>query len=149
MRDRWIADLTGTVEFDADAVERWDAWMDRLGKVLGPMVTEIPPKIGSRKPADLGLVAALNAQAAKSPLPVTVDADGIGGQGLVGFQRTTVTREDVADPPLRDRHQRLNVQPVLEREEEVQAAAQQAFPTKPFTLIVPAKADQSPVIELR
>jgi signal transduction histidine kinase len=31
--------------------------------------------------ADLGLVAALNAQAAKSPLPVTVDADGIGRFG--------------------------------------------------------------------
>ena len=44
---------------DADAVERWDAWMDRLGKVLGPMVTEIPPKIGSRKPADLGRQALL------------------------------------------------------------------------------------------
>jgi signal transduction histidine kinase len=28
--------------------------------------------------ADLGLVAALNAQASKSPLPVTVEADGIG-----------------------------------------------------------------------
>ena len=31
--------------------------------------------------ADLGLVAALNAQASKSPLPVTVDADGIGRFG--------------------------------------------------------------------
>jgi signal transduction histidine kinase len=31
--------------------------------------------------ADLGLVAALNAQAAKSPVPVTVDADGIGRFG--------------------------------------------------------------------
>jgi signal transduction histidine kinase len=31
--------------------------------------------------ADLGLVAALNAQAAKSPLPVAVDADGIGRFG--------------------------------------------------------------------
>ena len=31
--------------------------------------------------ADLGLAAALNAQAAKSPLPVTVDADGIGRFG--------------------------------------------------------------------
>src|SRR5262249_13696159 len=31
--------------------------------------------------ADLGLVAALNAQAAKSPVPVTVDADGIGRYG--------------------------------------------------------------------
>ncbi len=44
---------------DADAIERWDAWMDRLGKVLGPMVTEIPPKLGSRKPADLGRQALL------------------------------------------------------------------------------------------
>ena len=31
--------------------------------------------------ADLGLVAALNAQAAKSPVPVTVEADGIGRFG--------------------------------------------------------------------
>ena len=31
--------------------------------------------------ADLGLVAALNAQASKSPVPVTVDADGIGRFG--------------------------------------------------------------------
>jgi signal transduction histidine kinase len=31
--------------------------------------------------ADLGLTAALNAQAAKSPLPVTVDADGVGRFG--------------------------------------------------------------------
>jgi signal transduction histidine kinase len=31
--------------------------------------------------ADLGLVAALNAQAAKSPVPVTVEADGIGRYG--------------------------------------------------------------------
>ena len=36
---------------DADAVERWDEWMDGLGKVLGPLVTEIPPKVGSRSPA--------------------------------------------------------------------------------------------------
>jgi hypothetical protein len=31
--------------------------------------------------ADLGLAAALNAQAAKSPLPVTVEADGVGRFG--------------------------------------------------------------------
>lgn len=44
---------------DADAIERWDAWMDRLGKILGPMVTEIPPKVGSRKPGDVGRQALL------------------------------------------------------------------------------------------
>jgi signal transduction histidine kinase len=31
--------------------------------------------------ADLGLAAALNAQAAKSPVPVTVEADGVGRYG--------------------------------------------------------------------
>ena len=44
---------------DADAIERWDAWMDGLGKVLGPLVNEIPPKVGSRKPADLARQALL------------------------------------------------------------------------------------------
>jgi hypothetical protein len=53
-----------------------------------------------------------------------VDAVRMGGQGLVGLQRRAVTGEHVADPPLRDRHQALDVQPVLEREEKVQAAAQ-------------------------
>ena len=44
---------------DADAVEHWDEWMDGLGKVLGPLITEIPPKVGSRKPADLARQALL------------------------------------------------------------------------------------------
>lgn len=44
---------------DAEAVDRWDAWMDRLGRILGPMVSELPPKIGSRKPSDLGRQALL------------------------------------------------------------------------------------------
>ncbi len=44
---------------DADAVEQWDAWMDALGKILGPLVTEIPPKVGSRKPVDLARQALL------------------------------------------------------------------------------------------
>lgn len=46
-------------EKDADAVERWDDWMDRLGRILGPMVSELPPKLGSRKPSDLGRQALL------------------------------------------------------------------------------------------
>jgi phytoene dehydrogenase-like protein len=44
---------------DADAVEHWDEWMDGLGKVLGPLIAEIPPKLGSRKPADLARQALL------------------------------------------------------------------------------------------
>jgi phytoene dehydrogenase-like protein len=38
---------------DADAEERWDAWMAGLADVLGPLLSAIPPKVGSRHPADL------------------------------------------------------------------------------------------------
>ena len=33
--------------------------MDGLGKILGPLINEIPPKLGSRKPADLARQALL------------------------------------------------------------------------------------------
>jgi phytoene dehydrogenase-like protein len=38
---------------DADAYERWDAWLGRLAAVLGPLLTTIPPRFGSRRPRDL------------------------------------------------------------------------------------------------
>jgi phytoene dehydrogenase-like protein len=38
---------------DADALDRWDAWLDELAHVLGPLLDEIPPRLGSRRPADL------------------------------------------------------------------------------------------------
>jgi phytoene dehydrogenase-like protein len=38
---------------DADEIDRWDDWLARLGAVLGPMLTQVPPKLGSKKPADL------------------------------------------------------------------------------------------------
>jgi phytoene dehydrogenase-like protein len=38
---------------DADAVDRWDAWLHDLAAVLGPLLTAVPPKLGSRRPADL------------------------------------------------------------------------------------------------
>jgi phytoene dehydrogenase-like protein len=38
---------------DADAFERWDAWLGGLADVLGPLLTTIPPRVGSRKPKDL------------------------------------------------------------------------------------------------
>jgi phytoene dehydrogenase-like protein len=38
---------------DADAMVKWDAWMGGLADVLGPLLLKVPPKIGSRKPADL------------------------------------------------------------------------------------------------
>jgi phytoene dehydrogenase-like protein len=38
---------------DADAIERWDAWIGGLAEVLGPMLMSIPPTVGSKRPTDL------------------------------------------------------------------------------------------------
>ena len=38
---------------DADAIERWDAWIGGLADVLGPMLMSIPPTVGSKRPTDL------------------------------------------------------------------------------------------------
>lgn len=38
---------------DADAYERWDAWLGRLGGLVGPLLDAIPPKLGSKSPRDL------------------------------------------------------------------------------------------------
>jgi phytoene dehydrogenase-like protein len=38
---------------DAEAIERWDAWIGGLAAVLGPLLTTTPPRIGSRRPSDL------------------------------------------------------------------------------------------------
>lgn len=44
---------------DADAMLRWDAWLGDMAKVLGPLLGDIPPKLGSRRPADLARQALL------------------------------------------------------------------------------------------
>jgi len=38
---------------DADAIERWDAWLGRLADTLGPLLRSVPPKLGSKRPRDL------------------------------------------------------------------------------------------------
>jgi phytoene dehydrogenase-like protein len=38
---------------DADAMPRWDAWLGGIAAVLGPLLTQTPPKLGSRRPSDL------------------------------------------------------------------------------------------------
>jgi phytoene dehydrogenase-like protein len=38
---------------DADAYEAWDLWLGGLADVLGPLLSVIPPRVGSRKPKDL------------------------------------------------------------------------------------------------
>ena len=44
---------------DADAIDEWDRKLNALGKVLGPLLGDIPPKVGSRRPADLARQALL------------------------------------------------------------------------------------------
>ena len=38
---------------DADAMPRWDAWLEGLAEVLGPLLLTVPPAIGSHRPRDL------------------------------------------------------------------------------------------------
>ncbi len=38
---------------DAEAMERWDAWLAGLAEVLGPLLLTVPPNLGSRRPRDL------------------------------------------------------------------------------------------------
>jgi len=38
---------------DAAAYSRYEAHMARIGAILGPMLSEIPPRLGSRRPQDL------------------------------------------------------------------------------------------------
>jgi phytoene dehydrogenase-like protein len=38
---------------DAETMPKWDAWLAGVADVLGPLLTTVPPKIGSRKPSDL------------------------------------------------------------------------------------------------
>ena len=38
---------------DAEAMPRWDAWLEGVAEVLGPLLTSMPPRIGSTKPLDV------------------------------------------------------------------------------------------------
>src|SRR4051794_37547533 len=47
------AEISKWSKKDADAMVKWDAWMAGLADVLGPLLLTVPPKIGSKRPADL------------------------------------------------------------------------------------------------
>ncbi|MCA3014033.1 MAG: NAD(P)/FAD-dependent oxidoreductase [Myxococcaceae bacterium] len=53
------AELSRYSPSDADAMVRWDAWLGRLGAILGPLLTTVPPKLGSKRPGDLLDLASL------------------------------------------------------------------------------------------
>jgi phytoene dehydrogenase-like protein len=47
------AQITAFSARDADAYERWDTWLNRLGRIVGPLLHQIPPKLGSHRPAEV------------------------------------------------------------------------------------------------
>jgi phytoene dehydrogenase-like protein len=47
---------------DADAYGEYEAHLERIGRLLGPLLHQIPPRIGSRRPQDLWQQARLLAQ---------------------------------------------------------------------------------------
>ncbi|MFS8478408.1 MAG: NAD(P)/FAD-dependent oxidoreductase [Micromonosporaceae bacterium] len=44
---------------DADAYESWQEWLGGLGRIVAPLLETIPPRLGSKRPADLAGQAAL------------------------------------------------------------------------------------------
>jgi phytoene dehydrogenase-like protein len=38
---------------DAETLPKWDEWLAGVAQVLGPLLLEVPPKLGSMKPSDL------------------------------------------------------------------------------------------------
>ena len=56
---RTHAELAKWSKKDADAYPKWSAWLEGLGEFLGPLLTQVPPKIGSRRPSDLTDLAKL------------------------------------------------------------------------------------------
>jgi phytoene dehydrogenase-like protein len=61
---------------DADAYDGYEAHLRRIGRLLGPLLHQIPPHLGSRRPADLWAQARLLAQ-----------LRGIGERGSVDVTR--------------------------------------------------------------
>ena len=56
------ADIARFSARDADAYERYEAHLARIARVLGPLLEQIPPRLGSRRPADLLAQAKLAAR---------------------------------------------------------------------------------------
>lgn len=50
---RTYAQLARWSKKDAEAWPRWNAWLEGIADVMGPLLTQVPPAIGSRRPSDL------------------------------------------------------------------------------------------------
>ena len=52
-RARRRAEVAKFSPADAEAIDRWDDWLHGLAGVLGPLLTAVPPRLGSTQPGDL------------------------------------------------------------------------------------------------
>lgn len=52
-RARRHAEVAKFSRHDADTIEQWDAWLGNLGRELGPLLTAIPPTLGSASLPDV------------------------------------------------------------------------------------------------
>src|SRR5664279_479328 len=50
---RTFDEITRWSKKDAEAWPKWNAWLAGLAEVLAPLLTRVPPALGSRRPADL------------------------------------------------------------------------------------------------
>jgi phytoene dehydrogenase-like protein len=70
LRREQITKFAGT---DADAYERWEEWLAGLGRLVGPLLHRIPPKLGSKRPRDLVDQAGLLPTLRRLDVRATVD----------------------------------------------------------------------------
>lgn len=47
------AEISKFSKRDADAMEKWDAWLGALGAILGPLLGHVPPKLGDKSLGEL------------------------------------------------------------------------------------------------
>ncbi len=67
------AEIATFSEHDADAYDGYERHLARIGKVLAPLLHEVPPKVGSHRPADLLAQARLTAHLRKVDVRGAVD----------------------------------------------------------------------------
>jgi phytoene dehydrogenase-like protein len=72
---------------DADAISEWDAWLGGLAGALGPLLTTVPPHLGSRQAADIA-----------EQLRLAWKLRGLGVRGVADVTRLfTMSIADVLD----------------------------------------------------
>ncbi len=51
--------IAAFAKVDAEAYQRWEEWLAGLGRLVGPLLHQVPPRLGSKRPRDLVAQAGL------------------------------------------------------------------------------------------